>query len=116
MQVSSGVPYKHDWSRAPKLWSLNELEQSGGEPDVVGTDKTTGECIFVDCSAQSAKGRRSLCYDREAHAARKEHKPKSSAVDMAAAMGAALLTADGIGNSRSLVVRYDNVQLGANTC
>jgi hypothetical protein len=70
----------------------------------------------VNCSAQSAKGRRSLCYGREAHAARKEHKPKSSAVDMAAAMGAALLTADGIGNCRSLVVRYDNVQLGANTC
>lgn len=76
------------------LWSLNEMEQSGGEPDVVGIDKTTGECIFVDCSAQSPKGRRSVCYDREALDARKEHKPKSSAVEMAAAMGAALLTVD----------------------
>ena len=75
-----------------KLWSLNEMEQSGGEPDVVDVDKTTGECIFVDCSAQSPKGRRSVCYDRAALDARKEHKPKSSAAEMAAAMGAALLT------------------------
>src|SRR5215208_133302 len=77
-----------------KLWSVNEMEQSGGEPDVVGMDKTTGECIFVDCSAQSPKGRRSVCYDREALEARKEHKPKTSAVEMATAMGAALLTVD----------------------
>lgn len=77
-----------------KLWSLNVMEQSGGEPDVVGIDKKTGECIFVDCSAESPKGRRSVCYDREALDARKEHKPKSSAVDMATAMGAALLTVD----------------------
>jgi hypothetical protein len=81
-------------SYSGKLWSLNEMEQSGGEPDVIGIDKTTSECIFVDCSAQSPKGRRSLCYDREALEGRKEHKPKSSAVDMATAMGAALLTVD----------------------
>ena len=81
-------------SNSAKLWSLSEMEHSGGEPDVVGSDKATGECIFVDCSAESPKGRRSLCYDREALEARKEHKPKSSAVDMASAMGAALLTVD----------------------
>jgi Protein of unknown function (DUF4256) len=81
-------------ANSAKLWSLNEMEQSGGEPDVVGMDKTTGECIFVDCSAQSPKGRRSVCYDREALEARKEHKPKTSAVEMATAMGAALLTVD----------------------
>jgi len=77
-----------------RLWSLDEMEQSGGEPDVVGSDTTTGECVFVDCSAQSPKGRRSVCYDREALDARKEHKPKTSAVEMATAMGAALLTVD----------------------
>lgn len=76
------------------LWSLNELEESGGEPDVVGIDPSTGECIFMDCSAQSPGGRRSVCYDRQALDARKEHKPKSSALDMAAAMGATLLTED----------------------
>jgi hypothetical protein len=81
-------------SNSRKLWSLHEMEQSGGEPDVVGIDKTTGECIFVDCSAQSPKGRRSVCYDRKARDSRKEHKPRDSAVDMAAAMGAALLTVD----------------------
>jgi hypothetical protein len=79
-------------SNGAKLRSLDEMEQSGGEPDVVGVDTTTGEFVFVDCSAQSPKGRRSLCYDREALDARKEHKPKSSAVEMAAAMGAKLLT------------------------
>lgn len=81
-------------SNSAKLWSLNEMDQSGGEPDVVGIDKTTGACIFVDCSTQSPQGRRNVCYDREALDARKEHKPKNSAVDMAAAMGAALLTVD----------------------
>jgi len=81
-------------SNSGKLWSLNEMEQSGGEPDVVGIDKITGECIFVDCSAQSPKGRRSVCYDRQALDARKEHKPKSTAVDMATAFGATLLTVD----------------------
>jgi hypothetical protein len=79
-------------SNGAKLWSLNEMEQSGGEPDVVGLDTATGECIFVDCSPQSPKGRRSVCYDRAALEARKEHKPKSSAVEMATAMGAELLT------------------------
>ena len=78
--------------KSAKLWSLYEMEQSGGEPDVVGVDKSTGEFTFVDCSAQSPKGRRSVCYDRQALDARKEHKPKNSAVDMATAMGATLLT------------------------
>ena len=75
-----------------KLWSLNEMERTGGEPDVVGHDKRMGEYIFYDCSGESPKGRRSVCYDREALEARKEHKPKDSAVDMATAMGIELLT------------------------
>ena len=75
-----------------KLWSLNEMETTGGEPDVVGHDKKTGEYIFYDCSAESPKGRRSVCYDREALESRKEHKPKNNAIDMAAAMGIELLT------------------------
>lgn len=75
-----------------KLWSLHEMERTGGEPDVVGFDKKTGEFIFVDCSEESPKGRRSLCYDREALDSRKEHKPKGSAIDMAAAMGIRILT------------------------
>jgi hypothetical protein len=75
-----------------KLWSLNEMEQSGGEPDVVGHDKKTGEYIFFDCSAETPKGRTSVCYDREGLDSRKEHKPKTSAMDMAAAMGIELLT------------------------
>ena len=75
-----------------KLWSLNEMELSGGEPDVIGQDEKTEAYLFADCSAQSPKGRRSVCYDREALEARKEHKPKASAVELAAAMGAALLT------------------------
>ncbi|PYS56808.1 MAG: DUF4256 domain-containing protein [Acidobacteria bacterium] len=75
-----------------KIWSLNEMERTGGEPDVVGHDKKTGEYIFYDCSAESPKGRRSVCYDREALEARKEHKPKDSAMNMAAAMGIELLT------------------------
>lgn len=98
-------PHRHaglDWTAvharlaadSTKLWSLNELEQSGGEPDVVGRDESSGEYIFMDCSAQSPKGRRSVCYDREALEARKEHKPKASAVEMANAMGAALLTVE----------------------
>ena len=77
---------------AEKLWSLNEMERTGGEPDVVGHDKKTGEYVFHDCSAESPKGRRSLCYDREALESRKEHKPKDNAVDMAAAIGIELLT------------------------
>ncbi len=75
-----------------KLWSLNEMERTGGEPDVVGYDKKTGETIFYDCSAESPKDRRNVCYDREALEARKEHKPKDSAVNMAAAMGIEILT------------------------
>ena len=89
-----------DWTKvqtrlegnADKLWSLNEMERTGGEPDVVGYDKKTGEYIFYDCSAESPKGRRSVCYDREALEARKEHKPKDSAIDMANAMGIEILT------------------------
>jgi len=75
-----------------KLWSLNEMERTGGEPDVVGHDKKTGEYIVYDCAAESPKGRRSVCYDGEALKSRKEHKPKNSAVDMAAAMGIELLS------------------------
>ncbi|MCI0448901.1 MAG: DUF4256 domain-containing protein, partial [Chlorobi bacterium] len=77
-----------------KLWALSEMERTGGEPDVVGCDKKTGEYIFYDCSAESPNGRRSLCYDRQALESRKEHKPKNSAVEMAAAMGIELLTED----------------------
>jgi len=79
-------------ANAEKLWSLNEMERTGGEPDIVGQDKNTGEYAFYDCSPESPKGRTSLCYDREALDSRKEHKPKSSAMDMAAAMGIELLT------------------------
>ena len=75
-----------------KLLSLNEMERTGGEPDVVGHDKTTGEYIFYDCSEESPKGRRSVCYDREGQESRKEHKPENNAIDMAAAMGIELLT------------------------
>ena len=75
-----------------KLWSLNEMERTDGEPDVVGHDKKTGEYIFYDCSAESPKGRRSFCYDREALESRKEHKPEDNAIDMAAAIGIELLT------------------------
>ena len=77
---------------AEKLWSLNEMERTGGEPDVVGYDKNMDEYIFNDCSAESPIGRRSLCYDREALESRKEHKPHDSALDLAAAMGIELLT------------------------
>lgn len=91
-----------DWSKvqarledAPqKLWSLNEMESTGGEPDVVGHDKKTGAYIFYDCSAETPKGRRSICYDEAALESRKEHKPKNSAMDMAAYMGTELLTED----------------------
>ena len=75
-----------------KLWSLNEMERTGGEPDVVDYDNKTGEYIFYDCSAESPKERRSLCYDREALESRKENKPKNNAIDMAAAIGIELLT------------------------
>lgn len=75
-----------------KLWSLNEMEKTEGEPDVVSFDKNTGEYIFFDCSAESPKGRRSICYDREALDSRKEHKPVNCAIDMANKMGIELLT------------------------
>ena len=75
-----------------KIWSLNEMEQTGGEPDVVSYDESTGEYIFYDCSAESPKGRRSICYDRAALDSRKEYKPENSAIDMATGMGIALLT------------------------
>jgi hypothetical protein len=75
-----------------KQWSLNEMERTGGEPDVVGYDNITGEYIFYDCSAESPKGRRSICYDREALESRKEYKPENTAMDMADAMGIELLT------------------------
>lgn len=88
-----------DWSKvearlksnAGKLWSLNEMEITGGEPDVVGVDKKTGEFIFYDCAAESPKGRRSICYDHEALESRKEHKPENSAINMAADMGIKIL-------------------------
>jgi hypothetical protein len=79
-------------ANAEKLWSLHEMERTGGEPDVVGYDKKAGEYIFFDCSAESPKGRTSVCYDREGLESRKEHKPKTTAMDMAAAMGIELLT------------------------
>ena len=79
-------------ANAEKLWSLSEMEKTGGEPDVVGHDKKTGEYIFFDCSPESPKDRRSFCYDREALDSRKEAKPKNSAMDAAAAMGIELLT------------------------
>lgn len=77
-----------------KLWSLHEMERTGGEPDVVGLDKKTGEYLFYDCAPESPSGRRSLCYDREAWESRKEHKPKNNAVGMATEMGIELLTED----------------------
>ncbi len=75
-----------------KLWSLNEMERTGGEPDVLDYDNETGQYIFYDCSAESPRGRRSICYDREAQESRKEHKPENNALDMAAAMGVEILT------------------------
>jgi hypothetical protein len=81
-------------AKPEKLWSLSEMEKTGGDPAVVGYDKKTGEFIFYDCSPESPKGRRSICYDREALEARKEHKPKNNAQEMAAAMDIELLTED----------------------
>lgn len=85
-----------------KLWSLNEMEITGGEPDIVGYDKKTDEYILYDCSAESPKGRRSICYDHEALESRKEHKPSNSAVEMAADMGIDLLTEDQYRNLQKL--------------
>lgn len=79
-------------SHGDKLWSLQEMESTGGEPDVIGQDKKTGQFIFCDCSPESPKGRRSVCYDRQALNARKEHKPKNSAMDLAKEMGIEMLT------------------------
>jgi hypothetical protein len=79
-------------SNAEKLWSLGEMERTGGEPDVVGQDKKTGEYIFFDCAEESPSGRRSVCYDREGLESRKEHRPKDNAIDMAAEMGIEILT------------------------
>ncbi len=79
-------------ARPDKLWSLEEMERTGGEPDVVGQDKKSGEFVFVDCSAQTPKGRTSVCYDRAGLESRKEHKPKTTAMDLAAALGVELLT------------------------
>lgn len=79
-------------ANAEKLWSLSEMERTGGEPDVIGFDEKTGEYIFHDCSAESPKGRRSLCYDREALESRKEYKPENNAIDMATTMGIEILT------------------------
>jgi len=89
-------------ANAQKLWSLHEMERTGGEPDVVDYDKKTGEYFFYDCSAESPQGRRSACYDREALESRKEHKPKNNAVDMAAAMGIELLTEEEYRNLQKL--------------
>ncbi len=92
----AGLEWKQVQARleahAEKLWSLHEMERTGGEPDVVALDKNTGACTFVDCAAESPKGRRSLCYDREGLESRKSFPPKNSAVDMAVAMGVELLT------------------------
>ena len=89
-------------AHAEKLWSLGEMERTGGEPDVVDVDTKTGEYIFYDCSAESPKGRRSFCYDREAWEARKEFKPANNVVDMAAAMGIELLTDEQYRNLQQL--------------
>ena len=89
----AGVQAKLE-AKAQSLWSLHEMERTGGEPDVVGQDKKTGEYFFYDCSAESPQGRRSFCYDREALESRKENKPKNNAMDVATAMGAELLTVE----------------------
>jgi hypothetical protein len=96
MNRHKGVPWTNVEARLlahpEKLWPLNEMEKTGGEPDVVGFDNKTGEYIFYDCSAETPKGRRSLCYDHEALESRKEHKPENSAMQMAEDMGIELLT------------------------
>ena len=89
-------------ANANKIWSLNDMEITGGEPDVVGYDKKTGEYIFYDCSAESPRGRRSLCYDHEALESRKEHKPEDSAVEMATNIGIDLLTEEQYGELQQL--------------
>jgi len=91
-KVQAKLEANPDSYREEKLWTLNEMEETGGEPDVFGQDKKTGEYIFYDCSAESPKGRRSVCYDHEALEKRKEHKPENSAIEMAADMGIEILT------------------------
>lgn len=99
-QVGIGLPKSTDWdkvrtkleSKPEKLWTLHEMERTGGEPNIAGYDKQTKEYIFYDCSPESPKGRRSLCYDHEALESRKQHKPKDSAINIADAMGIELLT------------------------
>lgn len=91
-KVESRLDVHSDKKGHDKLWSLNEMEVTGGEPDVVGFDRQTGEYFFFDCSAETPQGRRCICYDGAALVSRKEHKPKNSAVDMATDMGIALLT------------------------
>ena len=98
-----------------KLWSLNEMERTGGEPDVVGYDKKTGEYIFYDCSAESPEGRRNTCYDHEALEARKANKPGNSAMNMAAAMGIELLTEEQYHELQKLGEFDKNTELGENT-
>ena len=106
MKRHKGIDWANVYAKleanSEKLWSLSEMERTGGEPDVVGFDKKTGEYIFYDCSAESPVGRRSLCYDSAALKSRKEHKPKNSAVDMAAEMGIELLTEDEYVNLQKL--------------
>ncbi|MEJ2204182.1 MAG: DUF4256 domain-containing protein [Gemmatimonadota bacterium] len=96
MNRHNGIPWAKVHAkleaRPDELWSLNEMERTGGEPDVVGQDEKAKEYLFYDCSAESPRGRRSVCYDRKAREERKKHKPEDSAVEMATAMGAALLT------------------------
>lgn len=89
-------------TKTEKLWSINEMERTGGEPDVIGVDKKTGEFIFCDCSTESPKGRRSLCYDHKALKSRKEYKPKDSAMNMASAMGIEILTEEQYRNLQKL--------------
>ena len=91
-KVQSKLVANPENNRNKKLWSINEMERTGGEPDVVGFDKKAGEYIFYDCSAESPKDRRSICYDREGLESRKEFKPKNNAIDMAADMGIELMT------------------------
>ena len=100
-----------------KLRTLSEMERTGGEPDVVCRDGKTGEFVFFDCSEESPKGRRSLCYDREALESRKENRPESSVMEMAAAMGAELLLGRGIpGIAEKRKIRRQNIELDSNTC
>ena len=96
-----------------KLWSLDEMESTDGEPDVIGYDKKTGEYLFCDCSAESPKGRRSLCFDREALNSRKEHKPANSVLDMADEMGIELLTEEQY-RELQLLGNFDQKTLWAN--